>query len=52
MIIRHEQRLVEEEATRKRAEEQAQEAQKKVNDEICKSRETLQDAHKESKEHM
>lgn len=41
------QRLVEEEAARKWAEEHAQEAQKKVNDETCKLRESLQDVHKE-----
>ena len=39
MIIRVEQRLAEEEAVRKTEEVHAQEAQKKVNDEIFKLRE-------------
>lgn len=50
MITRQEQRLAEEQIARKRAEEHAQEAQTKVNDEICKLRESLLDAHKEPKE--
>ena len=44
--------MVEEEAARKTVEVHAQEAQKKVNDEIFKLRESLKDAHTESKEQM
>ena len=52
MVISLEQRLAEEEAARKTVEVHSQEAQKKVNDEIFKLRESFKDVHKESKEQM